>query len=451
MPRPHGTYSIVALDPATGEVGAAVQSHWFSVGSLCTWARPGIGAVATQSVVEPAHGPHALDRLERGEDAAAALAGVLRADPLAAVRQVGVVDARGGVAVHTGADCIPEAGDVTGEHWTCQANMMARATVPDAMSAAFGAASGDLAERLMTALEGAEAEGGDVRGRQSAALLVAPAQGEPWQARIDLRVEDHADPIGELRRLLGLQRAYELAGEADELMGEGRADEAAGRYVRASELAPDSDELLFWAGLAIAQSGDVAAGADAVRRAAVGPPGLAHAAGPPLAGVRAVGRAVRGSSRSSRMRRRRGVGERRALRGSAEWRGADAGGSGPRLPAYARAPVISPPSPRTRVRAAARPRRVALALAGLLGRIDRHRHVRVERGADDPGLLHRVRGRIALARRRALGPADVAELELAREDLQQPRRHVRAGAHVARLLLHPQRPRAGSGSARPRP
>ena len=106
--------------------------------------------------------------------------------------------------------------------------MMARATVPDAMSAAFGAAAGDLAERLMTALEGAEAEGGDVRGRQSAALLVAPAQGEPWQARIDLRVEDHADPIGELRRLLGLQRAYELAGEADELMGEGRADEAAG-------------------------------------------------------------------------------------------------------------------------------------------------------------------------------------------------------------------------------
>ena len=271
--RPHGTYSIVALDPETGELGAAVQSHWFSVGSLCTWARPGIGAVATQSVVEPAHGPHALDRLQGGEDAAAALAGVLRSDALAAVRQVGVVDARGGVAVHTGADCIREAGDATGAHWTCQANMMGRATVPDAMSAAFGQASGDLAERLMTALEGAEAEGGDVRGRQSAALLVAPAQGEAWQARIDLRVEDHADPIGELRRLLGLQRAYELAGEADELMGEGRADEAAGRYVRASELAPESDELLFWAGLAIAQSGDVAAGADAVRRAASVQPG----------------------------------------------------------------------------------------------------------------------------------------------------------------------------------
>ncbi len=238
MRRPHGTYSIVALDPGTGELGAAVQSHWFSVGSLCTWVRPGIGAVATQSVVEPGHGPRALDRLAGGAAAATALAGVLAADALAAMRQVGVVDAHGSVSVHTGPDCIPEAGHVVGEHWACQANMMARATVPQAMSAAFAAAGGDLAERLMTALEGAEAEGGDVRGRQSAALVVAPAQGEPWQQRMDLRVDDHADPLGELRRLLGLQRAYELAGEADELMGEGRADEAAERYLRASSARP---------------------------------------------------------------------------------------------------------------------------------------------------------------------------------------------------------------------
>jgi uncharacterized Ntn-hydrolase superfamily protein len=271
--RPHGTYSIVALDPDTGELGAAVQSHWFSVGSLCTWARPGVGAVATQSVVEPAHGPHALDRAASGWEAHTALAGVLDGDPLARVRQVGVVDARGNVAVHTGVDCIPEAADATGEHWTCQANMMARGTVPAAMSAAFAAASGDLAERLLIALEAAEADGGDVRGRQSAALLVAPAEGEPWRLRIDLRVEDHPDPVVELRRLLALQRAYELAGQADELMGEGRADEAAAMYVRASELAPQSDELLFWAGLAIAQKGDVAAGADAVRRAAEVHPG----------------------------------------------------------------------------------------------------------------------------------------------------------------------------------
>jgi uncharacterized Ntn-hydrolase superfamily protein len=151
--------------------------------------------------------------------------------------------------------------------------MMARETVPGAMVAGFEAASGDLADRLMVALHAAEGEGGDVRGRQSAALVVVPPQGEAWQARFELRVEDHAEPVEELGRLLRLARAYELAGEADELMGEGRAGEAAGRYVRASELAPESDELLFWAGLAIAQNGDVAAGADAVRRAASVHPG----------------------------------------------------------------------------------------------------------------------------------------------------------------------------------
>jgi uncharacterized Ntn-hydrolase superfamily protein len=264
----HGTYSLVAFDPATGEHGAAVQSHWFSVGSLCIWARPGVGAAATQSVVEPAHGPNALDRLAAGEDAAAALAGVLAPDPLAAVRQVAVVDARGGVAVHTGPECIPCAGDVTGEHWSCQANMMERDTVPAAMSAAFAAAVGPLADRLMAALEAAEGEGGDVRGRQSAAMVVVPAEGEPWRTRVDLRVEDHTDPLGELRRLIGLQRAYELAGEGDELLAAGRAPEAGERYRAAQALAPDSHELLFWAGLAMAQAGDLDGGVDAVRRAA---------------------------------------------------------------------------------------------------------------------------------------------------------------------------------------
>jgi uncharacterized Ntn-hydrolase superfamily protein len=263
----HGTYSIVALDPASGELGAAVQSHWFSVGSLCTWARPGVGAAATQSVVEPAHGPHALDRLEQGASAPEALSELIAADPLAAVRQVGVVDAAGGVAVHTGPDCIPCAGDAAGAHWTCQANMMGRDTVPAAMSAAFEAAEGDLAARLLAALEAAEGEGGDVRGRQSAALLVVPAEGEPWQARVDLRVEDHRDPLAELSRLLGLQRAYELAGRADELMAADDATEAGALYRRAAALAPESDELLFWAGLALANAGDLDGGVDAVRRA----------------------------------------------------------------------------------------------------------------------------------------------------------------------------------------
>jgi uncharacterized Ntn-hydrolase superfamily protein len=271
----HGTYSIVALDPTTGELGAAVQSHWFSVGSLCTWARPGVGAVATQSVVEAAYGPRVLDRIEAGASAHDALAELIAADPLGAVRQVGAVDAEGNAAVHTGASCIPYAGDALGAHWTCQANMMARDTVPAAMSAAFEHAEGDFADRLMTALRAAEGEGGDVRGRQSAALIVVPPEGEPWQTRVDLRVEDHIDPIAELARLLALQRAYELAGQGDELMAGDQPVEAGALYRRASELAPDSDELLFWSGLALAHSGDLDAGVDAVRRAIDVHPGWA--------------------------------------------------------------------------------------------------------------------------------------------------------------------------------
>ena len=295
----HGTYSIVALDPETGELGAAVQSHWFSVGSLCTWARPGVGAVATQSVVEPAHGPDALDRLQAGETAEQALAALLDADPLATVRQVGVVDARGGVAVATGPDCIAHAGDATGASWSCQANMMERETVPAARSAGFESASGDLPDRLLAALHAAEGEGGDVRGRQSAALLVVPSQGEAWRARIDLRVEDHENPLAELERLLGLWRAYELAGAADELMAAERYEEAGALYRRAADLAPGSDELLFWAGLAIAHTGELEEGVAAVSRAAEVQPNwlvLLDRLSPDFAPAGAAGRAALGRS-----------------------------------------------------------------------------------------------------------------------------------------------------------
>jgi uncharacterized Ntn-hydrolase superfamily protein len=268
-----GTYSIVARDAATGELGVAVQSHWFSVGSVVGWARAGVGAVATQSVAEPAYGPHLLDRLQAGAEGEAALRQLLGADELSAVRQVAVVDTLGHVAVHTGADCIPHAGEVTGDGFSCQANMMAAEGVPEAMAAAFEAAQGPLADRLVAALRGAEGAGGDVRGRQSAALTVVPATGEPWHTTCDLRVEDHPDPIAELERLVVLDRAYRLAGEADELLGEGRADEAGALYERAAQLAPESDELLFWAGLSQAQAGDVEGGAATVRRAADVHPG----------------------------------------------------------------------------------------------------------------------------------------------------------------------------------
>ena len=263
----HGTYSIVALDERTGELGVAVQSHWFSVGPLCAWARAGVGAVATQSVVEPAYGPNALDRLSEHVNAQQVLGELLAADPLADVRQVAVIDARGTIGTHTGKDCIAHAGHVVGVRHSCQANMMARDTVPQAMSDAYAGATGLLSDRLLTALDAAEGEGGDVRGRQSAAMVIVPPDGEPWRRTVDLRVEDHGAPLDELRRLLALQRAYDLAGAGDELLAAGRPDDAGELYRKAAELAPASDELLFWSGLAIAQAGDLEAGTAKVRQA----------------------------------------------------------------------------------------------------------------------------------------------------------------------------------------
>ena len=263
----HGTYSITAREPDTGELGVAVHSHWFSVGPICSWARSGVGAVATQSVADPSYGPRGLDAMAAGESAPAALAALLAADDAARVRQVAMVDAAGRTAVHTGADCIPCAGHVAGDSFTCQANMMERDTVPAAMADAFRRAEGALAERMLAALEAAESEGGDVRGRQSAALLVVPADGAPWETVTDLRVDDDREPLPELRRLLGLSRAYGLAGAADELLAAGSVDEASDLYERAARLAPDADELVFWAGLAIARR-DLAAGVDRVRQAA---------------------------------------------------------------------------------------------------------------------------------------------------------------------------------------
>jgi uncharacterized Ntn-hydrolase superfamily protein len=263
----HGTYSIVARDPGNGEMGVAVQSHWFSVGSVVSWAEAGVGAVATQSIAERAYGPRLLGRLKREESPANSLQALLDADPQAALRQVAVVDSRGTVAVHTGEGCIPHAGDTQGEGFSVQANMMSSVAVWPAMAEAFAAATGSLARRLLSALRAGEEAGGDVRGRQSAALLVVPAVGEAWSASADLRVEDHPDPVEELGRLLDLHDAYRLASEADELAGAGRHEEAAARFRRASELSPDNPELLFWGGLGLAQQGDVDLAARLVSRA----------------------------------------------------------------------------------------------------------------------------------------------------------------------------------------
>src|SRR4051794_24298567 len=225
-----GTYSIVARDPQTGELGAAVQSHWFSVGAVVNKARAGVGAVCTQSLVEPACAPRLLDRMANGESPGPALAAELAADEGSAYRQVAAISASGELAVHTGESCIGFAGDAQGEQFSCQANMMASDRVWGAMADAFGAATGPLARRMFAALEAGEAAGGDARGRQSAALVVAPAAGEPWQLAVDLRVEDHPEPLAELGRLLDVHDAYALASDGDDLMGEGRHDAAGERF-----------------------------------------------------------------------------------------------------------------------------------------------------------------------------------------------------------------------------
>src|SRR4051812_32663509 len=270
-----GTYSIVARDPATGELGAAVQSHWFSVGSIVTWARPGIGAVCTQSIAEPAYGPRLLDALEEGGRPEAALEELLAADPAAGYRQIAVIGPAesGPPATHTGEGCIAFAGHASGDDFSVQANMMASDQVWPAMAEAYRGSSGPLSRRLLTALRAAEAAGGDARGKQSAAMVIVPASGETWKRTVEMRVEDHPEPLDELERLLVLHDAYALATRGDDLTGEGLHAEAGEAYRAAAELAPDNHELLFWAGLAEFDHGDRDAGLAQVRQAIAMQPG----------------------------------------------------------------------------------------------------------------------------------------------------------------------------------
>lgn len=258
--RPVHTYSIVARDAATGELGVAVQSHWFSVGSGVLWAEPGVGAVATQSFTDPAYGPLGLHLMRAGKSAEQALAALLAADEHTDVRQVGMVDASGNVANHTGENAIAEFCNITGKGYAVQANLMWKPTVCSAMSKAYESSDGDLAERLMVALEAAQAEGGDIRGKQSAALLVV--DGDPtlpaWDGRLfDLRIEDHTDPLIELRRLLVVSRAYQLMNEGDSYMTEGEVEKAIEAYRGAEALAPDSHEMVFWHAATLALDGRI--------------------------------------------------------------------------------------------------------------------------------------------------------------------------------------------------
>ena len=254
------TYSIVARDPATGQMGVAVQSHWFSTGSMVTWAEPGVGAIATQSMVEVSYGPLGLNKMRNGKTAPEVLKSLLQEDQNREVRQVAMIDARGNVGVHTGSRCIAEAGHQNGEQYSVQANMMKKNTVWPAMARAYEASTGDLAERLLAALDAAQAEGGDIRGKQSAAMLVVSGEhtDHPWTGiLIDLRVEDHTEPLAELRRLLTIQRAYQAMNQGDEFLSEGDFQKAFNAYNRAIDLAPQLEELSFWKAVTLADTGKV--------------------------------------------------------------------------------------------------------------------------------------------------------------------------------------------------
>jgi uncharacterized Ntn-hydrolase superfamily protein len=256
--RPVATYSIVARDPATGDLGVAVQSHWFSVGPIVPFAEAGVGAVATQSFVDPSYGPLGLALMRAGKSAEEALRGLVASDAGEAVRQVAMVDASGRVAAHTGERCIAAAGHHVGEGYSVQANLMERETVWPAMAKAFESAKGTLARRLVAALYAAESEGGDIRGRQSAALLVVRGNstGRPWADRIvELRVEDHPDPLVELERLLTIHEAYEHMNRGDEAVAAGKLEEAAREYGLAQSLQPGNPEISFWYGVALASKG----------------------------------------------------------------------------------------------------------------------------------------------------------------------------------------------------
>ena len=252
MFRPLSTYSIVAIDKKDRVMGVAVQSHWFSVGSIVAWAEPGVGVVATQSIVEISYGPLGLALMRGGMTAEQALKALLSIDQLPEVRQVAMLDKNGIIAVHTGNKCIPEAGHIIGDGFSVQANLMRSSRVWVEMAEAFKNSRGPLHERLLRALEAAEAAGGDIRGKQSACILVVKtsATGSIWKDKIiDLRVEDHPEPLKELRRLVTLHEAYEHANRGDGLVAEGKIDEALEEYRKASELAPDKIELKFWQAL----------------------------------------------------------------------------------------------------------------------------------------------------------------------------------------------------------
>lgn len=243
------TYSIVARDSVTGDIGVAVQSHWFSVGSVVTYGKAGVGVVATQSLVNPSYGPKGLALMEQGLSPQQSLDALLANDTGEMYRQVAFLNTKGELATHTGALCIDEAGHRQGKNFSVQANMMLKNTVWDAMANAFENTKGTLSERILAALNAAENEKGDIRGKQSAAILIVKgeATGNSWEDTVmDLRVEDSENPIGELERLVKIHKAYDFMNQGDLAMEAGDSKKAEELYLNAQKLFPDNLEMQFW-------------------------------------------------------------------------------------------------------------------------------------------------------------------------------------------------------------
>lgn len=256
------TFSIVAIDKESGEMGVAVQSHWFSVGNVVAWAQSGSGAIATQSFVNKSFGPRGLKLLSEGKTAQEVLDYLIANDEASNVRQVGIVDRNGNVAVHTGDKCVDFAGHIKGSHFSVQSNMMLNDKVPGAMSEAFENSKGHpLAERMLKALEAAQAVGGDIRGKQSAAIRVVKieSKGEPWNEDfvVDLRVDDNPDPIKEIGRLLKVHRAYEYMNEGDLQVEYGNMNKAMDAYNAAMKMFPQNLEMKYWTAITLANNGEV--------------------------------------------------------------------------------------------------------------------------------------------------------------------------------------------------
>jgi uncharacterized Ntn-hydrolase superfamily protein len=252
------TYSIVARDPATGEMGVAVQSHWFSVGTVVSWGEAGVGVIATQSFVNVSFGPRGLELLKKGLSAKEVLDELINSDEGRDLRQLAILDRNGNVAAWTGKNCIPEAGHIIGDNYSVQANLMLNNSVWSEMSKAFEKSDGTLAERLLAALEAAESVGGDIRGKQSAALLIVNGNstGKVWEDRlVDLHVEDHQEPLKELRRLLGIHTAYNHMNRGDLAVEKGDMKLAMQEYSAAEKMFPENEEMKFWHAVTLANTG----------------------------------------------------------------------------------------------------------------------------------------------------------------------------------------------------